>query len=192
MKEKPGIKPVQRGFWYKKSTRTAAVWMIEILIALILAAGISFGFGASVTIQESSMDPSLQAGDTVLIDRVIYSVSGIRRGDLIAYKKSGQTDASVHVKRVIGLPGETITIKDGLILINGNTYIEDKTLPSINNAGIAADGVTLGESEYFVLGDNRNSSEDSRFTDIGNIARTSVIGKVWFVSSPAADFGFAK
>ena len=136
------------------------------------------------------MDPTLQAGNRVMINRVSYTVGKIKRGDLIAYTNSDSTDASVHVKRVIGLPGEKIQIRDGLILIDGQTYIEERAFPSMNSGGLAENGVTLGNEEYFVLGDNRNNSEDSRFTDVGNIPARAVMGKVWLIVSPLSSFGF--
>lgn len=157
---------------------------------LALSAVFSYIFCSSVTVLESSMDPTLQAGNRVMINRVSYTVGKIKRGDLIAYTNSDSTDASVHVKRVIGLPGEKIQIRDGLILIDGQTYIEERAFPSMNSGGLAENGVTLGNEEYFVLGDNRNNSEDSRFTDVGNIPARAVMGKVWLIVSPLSSFGF--
>jgi signal peptidase I len=163
---------------------------VEIVIVLALSAVFSYIFCSSVTVLESSMDPTLQAGNRVMINRVSYTVGKIKRGDLIAYTNSDSTDASVHVKIVIGLPGEKIQIRDGLILIDGQTYIEERAFPSMNSGGLAENGVTLGNEEYFVLGDNRNNSEDSRFTDVGNIPARAVMGKVWLIVSPLSSFGF--
>ena len=92
--------------------------------------------------------------------------------------------------RVIGLPGETVQISNGAVLINGEVYNENKNFPEISNAGLASDGVSLESGEYFVLGDNRNNSEDSRYGDIGNINKKYIVGKVWFVISPKDKFGF--
>lgn len=138
------------------------------------------------------MDPTLAAGDTLLIDRTTYIFSAPQRGDIIAFKLSDDKKASTHIKRVIGLPGETIQIKDGQILIDGETYQEQKNFPSIQNAGLAEEEITLGKGEYFVLGDNRNNSEDSRFVDVGNVKKNNIIGKLWFVISPKDAFGFLK
>ena len=116
------------------------VWVIEIVITLALSAVFAFAFCSSVTIQESSMDPTFQAGNKVLINRTSYVIGRVKRGDLIAYSNSERTDASVHVKRVVGLPGETIQIRDGLILINGQTYIEDREVAAITFGGLAEEG----------------------------------------------------
>ena len=97
---------------------------------------------------------------------------------------------STHIKRIIGLPGETIQIKDGQILIDGETYQENGEFPGIENAGVAETKVALDSGEYFVLGDNRNNSEDSRYADMGNVKKRNIIGKVWFIASPWSRFGF--
>ncbi|MBR0378805.1 MAG: signal peptidase I [Lachnospiraceae bacterium] len=190
VREKEPVKPVRRSLWYSTKTRNITTWIVEIVIVLALSAVFSYIFCSSVTVLESSMDPTLQAGNRVMINRVSYTVGKIKRGDLIAYTNSDSTDASVHVKRVIGLPGEKIQIRDGLILIDGQTYIEERAFPSMNSGGLAENGVTLGNEEYFVLGDNRNNSEDSRFTDVGNIPARAVMGKVWLIVSPLSSFGF--
>ncbi len=166
--------------------------LLQLMVVLLLSAACAFVFFGSVMIQENSMNPTLESGDRVFVNRAAYLVTGVRRGDVIAYRSSNEIDAGIHVKRVIALPGETIQIKDGLILINGKTYIENKEFPNISKPGIAEDGVKLGSDQYFVLGDNRNNSEDSRFADVGNIAKSSVIGKVWFIGRPAKHAGFVR
>lgn len=176
--------PIKKSIWAAQKNRTVLRWIIEIGIALLLAFVCVSAFGQTITIQESSMNPTIQAGDKVLINKAAYMFGSIKRGDVIIYKSSDSADAAYHVKRVIGLPGEKVQIKDGLILINGTTYMEDVDLPSINEGGLAASGVTVGTNEYFVLGDNRNSSEDSRYADVGNISKDNIKGKVWFIHSP--------
>lgn len=166
--------------------------ILAIMFAIGLGVLLAFGFCKMFVIQEGSMDTTLSAGETVLINRFAYYMGEPKRGDIIAYKLNNDENASTHVKRIIGLPGETIQIKDGQILIDGETYQEQKNFPSIENPGIAEEGVTLGNDEYFVLGDNRNNSEDSRFVDVGNIKKSNVIGKLWFVVSPLDEFGFLK
>ncbi len=165
---------------------------IEIVAVILLSAICSWMFFGSYAMQEASMNPSIETGDRILVNRMAYSLSGVRRGDVIAYKSKDSADSSIHIKRVIGLPGETIQIKDGMILINGKTYMEGDDLPAITNPGTAKDEITIGEKTYFVLGDNRNGSEDSRFADVGNIHKDNIVGKAWFIASPADNRGFIR
>lgn len=181
-----------RDYMAASKLKTVLIWILEIIIVVSLGILLTIGFGKTTTIQEGSMDPTLAAGDTLLIDRTTYIFSAPKRGDIIAFKLSDDEKASTHIKRVIGLPGETIQIKDGQILIDGETYQEQKSFPSIQNAGLAEETITLGKGEYFVLGDNRNNSEDSRFVDVGNVKKSNIIGKLWFVISPKEEFGFLK
>ena len=177
--------PVKKKRIPRQKLYPVLVWIAEIAAALLLAYGVSRAFFTSVTLQENSMAPTIEAGDTVLINRLAFRTRKIRRGELIAYRNGDKLDSSIHVKRVIGLPGETVTIRDGLIQINGTTYMEAQEFPSINNAGMAGSGVTLGSNVYFVLGDNRNNSEDSRYADVGNIRSKDVVGRIWYRSAPA-------
>ena len=138
------------------------------------------------------MEPTLFAGDITLTNRFSYQVGEPARGDVVAFKLSDDEMASIHVKRVIGLPGETIQIVEGKILIDGEVYEEPMEFPVMENPGIAEDIVKLGSNEYFVLGDNRNSSEDSRFLDVGVIEKKEIIGKIWFVISPKDRIGLVE
>ncbi|MGN0256146.1 MAG: signal peptidase I [Chordicoccus sp.] len=170
--------------------RNRSVFIIETVIVLGIALIAAALFCSSYTVLDSSMSPTLEVGDRVLVNKVSYHFS-IHRGDLIAYVSSSSSDSSIHIKRVIGLPGETIQIRDGLILINGETYNEKEEFPAISKAGLAENSITLGSGEYFVLGDNRNNSEDSRFANVGNIKSSQIRGKVWFIAAPAGRIGFA-
>ena len=93
---------------------------------------------------------------------------------------------------MIGLPGETVQVKDGKIYINGKVYEENGAYQDMTDGGLANNAITLESEEYFVLGDNRNNSEDSRFSDIGNISKKYIVGKVWFTVSPKNKIGFIK
>ena len=145
--------PPKKSVWAKERYRAMIRFLIEIGIAVVLALLCAVFFEGSITVQESSMDPTIQAGDTVLINRLSYRFGSVHRGDLIAYRNEDARDTVYHIKRVIGLPGETVQIKDGLIMINGETYLESRELPNIIDPGIALNPVTLGTGEYFVLGD---------------------------------------
>ena len=123
---------------------------------------------------------------------VVKGLSSPQRGDMIVFRTSASDDAALHIRRVIGLPGETVQISGGRILINGEVYNEGKDFPMITNPGLAATAVTLESGEYFVLGDNRNNSEDSRYADIGMVRKRYIVGKIWFTCSPFEKLGFTK
>ena len=102
------------------------------------------------------------------------------------------SNAGYSIKRIVGLPGETVQIKDGSVYINDVETLEHIFAEDIEEAGIADEPVVLKGNEYFVLGDNHSSSDDSRMADIGNVKRREIYGKVWFVASFGSDFGFVK
>ena len=122
----------------------------------------------------------------------MYKIKSPKRGDVIVFKTSASDDAALHIRRVIGLPGETVQIKEGQIYINGNVYEENGAYQEIADGGLADSAITLESGEYFVLGDNRNNSEDSRFSDIGNISKKYIVGKIWFTVSPKSKIGFIR
>ena len=172
--------------------KTILIWVFQIAVVLACAVVVAIFFFQSVTMQEGSMEPTLAAGDRFFINRMAYKLGSPKRGDIIAFKTSTKAEASLHIKRVIGLPGETIQIKDGQILINGETYKEGRDLPSITNPGVAEEEIFLQAGEYFVLGDNRNNSDDSRYGDVGNIQKKNIEGGLWFVAGPFKKIGFLK
>ncbi len=177
----------------KKSViRNILLWTFEILVVILFAYVVVYFFGQSRTNVGQSMDVTLSGGDTVLLNVMAYQLGSPKRGDVISFKPNGSTTGHSSIKRIIGLPGETIQIKDGMIYIDGSVYLEKKNYPAITNPGIAADEVTLGEKQYFVLGDNRNNSEDSRFGDVGLVNSDYIEGKVWFVLSSQGHRGFLK
>ena len=169
--------------------RKVLIWVFEIVVTLIFAVLTSMMLFQSVTMQESSMEPTLAVGSQYFVNKLAYKTSSPKRGDIIVFRTNGSDDAALHVRRVIGLPGETIQIVNGRILINGEAYKEGKDFPSINNPGIAANAITLEAGEYFVLGDNRNNSEDSRYADIGKVNKKYITGKLWFQISPRKEIG---
>lgn len=165
------------------------IWVFEITVTLIFAVLTSMMLFQSVTMQESSMEPTLAVGSRYFVNKLAYKASSPKRGDIIVFRTNASDDAALHIRRVIGLPGETIQIVNGRILINGEPYKEGKDFPTINNPGMAANAITLEAGEYFVLGDNRNNSEDSRYGDIGRVNKKYITGKLWFQISPKKDIG---
>ena len=181
-----------RDYFLKSRIKKILFWITAAAAAVLLALAYSYYFCQNIVVQESSMEPTLSAGDTILIDRVSYAFGSPKRGDIIVFRTSDDPKASLHIKRVIGLPGETVQIRDGQIYIDGEVYVEKQGFPSINNPGMAAEPVALGKGEYFVLGDNRNNSEDSRYVDIGVIESSRIVGKLWMVTAPFEKFGLLR
>ena len=167
-------------------------WVFEIVVTLVLAAMVGIMLFQTVTMQESSMEPTIAVGDRFFINRVVYKFSSPKRGDLIVFRTNASDDAALHIRRVIGLPGETIQISGGRILIDGEAYKEGKDFPMISNPGLVSSSITLESGEYFVLGDNRNNSEDSRYADIGMVKKRYIAGKIWFTCAPFEKMGFTK
>ena len=165
------------------------LWTFQILVVILFAYVLVYFFGQSRTNIGQSMDVTLSGGDTVLMDTLIYQVGSPKRGDVIAFKPNGSGTGHSSIKRVIGLPGETVQIHDGNIYINGKQLKEDYGRETIRNSGLASEAVTLGEDEYFVLGDNRNNSADSREPSVGNIQKKDILGRAWLRIWPFDQFG---
>ena len=172
--------------------RAVSRWCIEITAVCILAFVLVFYFGQRVSIAGDSMRPELKNGDVVLVNRLIYNAVMPKRGDVIAFKPNGTENAHYYIKRIVGLPGETVQIKDGSVYINGKEQKSDIFAPEIEKPGVAAEEITLGENEYFVLGDQPSGSNDSRMAEIGNVKRSEIYGEVWFNTSVGSEFGFVK
>ena len=167
-------------------------WIIEIAIVLMMAFVLVYFIGMRTSVVGQSMSETLENGDQILVNRFMYKVIGPKANDVIVFLPNGNEKSHYYVKRVIGVPGDTVQIKNGRIYVNGTEFTEKVDVAAIEAAGLAADAVTLGDDEYFVLGDNRNNSEDSRYANIGNIKREYIIGKAWFVISTGDRFGFIK
>ena len=173
-------------------TRGIVKWVFEIIVTLVFAVLVAISAFQTVTLQESAMEPTYSVGQKFFVNRALYKIKSPKRGDVIVFKTSASDDAALHIRRVIGLPGETVQIKEGQININGNVYEENGAYQEIADGGLADSAITLESGEYFVLGDNRNNSEDSRFSDIGNISKKYIVGKIWFTVSPKSKIGFIR
>lgn len=154
--------------------------MIGTFIAIFLAFAITYFVGMRTSVIGDSMEPALYNAQEILINRFVYKLSSPKRGDVIVFLPNGNQKTHYYVKRVIALPGETVQIKDGKVYIDGELLEEDESFDKIVDAGIAENEIVLNENEYFVMGDNRNSSEDSRSGNIGPVGGDNVIGKAWF------------
>ncbi len=135
-------------------------------------------YGIQTTVVGNSMEPSLFNGQVLFLDRAVYAIFSPQYGDVVAFRPNGNTNAHFSVKRVLGVPGDTVEIKGGVFYRNGERQdglFDDQ----IADPGVAGDPVLLGEDEYFVMGDNCNSSEDSRSANLGNVKKEHIVGKAW-------------
>ncbi len=168
------------------------VWVFQIALVCFAAFVLVWYFGLRVSVIGDSMNPGLKNGDITLVNRLVYDVRKPRRGDIIAFKPNGNEGSHYYMKRVIGLPGETIECKEGIIFIDGEMLEEDYKTTAIEELGLLEEPITLKSDEFFVLGDDRQSSEDSRMANIGNVKRSEIAGKVWFVISPIKHLGIVR
>lgn len=163
------------------------------MIAVFLAFVIVFSVGMRTSVIGDSMEPVLSNGQEILMNRVIYRLSSPKRGDVVVFLPNGNQNSHYYVKRVVGLPGETIQIQEGNVYINGVLLEEDEEFSKMIDAGIAQNELELATDEFFVLGDNRNSSEDSRSGNIGAVKKDTIIGKAWFhMASEQESMGLIK
>lgn len=161
--------------------------VIEVILYLLCLAAVvylayaivRYGFVETTMVGES-MEETLKNDDELLVNKLIYKVTKPKRFDIIAYAQNSSEHRYLTIKRVVGLPGEKIRINDGNIYINGDLLSEDINVEPMNTGGLAEDELLLDDGEYFVLGDNRNNSQDSRFNTVGTIVKDDIIGKVWF------------
>lgn len=177
---------------YVRLLRAVLRWSFKIGIVCFCAFVFVWYFGQRVGTVGDSMNPVLENGDVVLVNRVIYNATTPKRGDIIVFRPKGNENTHYYIKRIVGLPGETVSIIENSVYINGKKLEEDYKTTNIDDVGVAAEEVKLGTDEYFVLGDDRENSEDSRDADVGNVKRSYIYGKAWFVVSPKENLGFVR
>ena len=175
-----------------RQTEIRAVF--EIILYFALVACITFLFiyfvGARTVVNGVSMQPTLSDGDNLIVDKLSYRFHDPDRFDIIVFP---QEDGRYFIKRIIGLPGENVRIdEDGFIYINGENLQESYGKEVMRDPGLAKDGIQLGADEYFVLGDNRNDSMDSRMAEVGPIVGERIIGRAWLRIYPFDQIGFLK
>ena len=158
------------------------VWIFQIAVVLLFAFVIVYYAGVQIRNIGDSMSPTLEADDVVLVNRLVYKVKAPKRGDLVVFKPNGNENSHFYIKRVAAEPGDTVQIKGGFLYVN-DELVTDLPIAAIANPGMAEDPLRVEDDCYFVIGDNPNSSEDSRYADIGNVNRKDIEGKPWFVIS---------
>ena len=167
--------------------------MIGTFVVVFLAVALTYFVGMRTSVIGDSMEPALSNGQEILINRFLYKLSSPKRGDVVVFLPNGNQNTHYYVKRIIGLPGETVQIINGKVYIDGELLEEDERFDKMIDPGIAGNEITLAGNEYFVLGDNRNSSEDSRSGNIGPIEKNTIIGKAWFhLKDTEGEIGFVE
>lgn len=166
-------------------------WIFGIALSVFLAAVVVVFLGKSTRVVGMSMEPTLENGQQIFIDRFLYILTSPKAGDVVAFLPNGNENSHYYVKRVVAVPGDKVRIADGTLYVNGqeSRWVTERIL----DAGIAENEIILGNKEYFCIGDNPNNSEDSRSANIGPVEEGDMIGKAWFhLRSGTEGIGFIK
>lgn len=184
-------------FYKKKKKLSAAVireiasWIFGMLVVIFIAFVTVYAVGMSVSMVGVSMEPGINNGQQVLINRYAYLLVQPKVGDVVAFLPNGNQNSHYYIKRVVAGPGDTVQIREGRLYVNELQVAE--VYDKMAEAGIAENPIVLGPDEYFVLGDNRNNSEDSRSANIGPVKGKDIVGEVWFrLGNDEDDMGFVK
>ncbi|MDD7389776.1 MAG: signal peptidase I [Lachnospiraceae bacterium] len=165
------------------SKESVKEWIIYILAVIIISFCIVTFVGQRTVVDGHSMNDTLQDKDNLIVDKLSYRFTDIDRFDIVVFKYH-EDPKTYFIKRVIGLPGETVQIIGDDIYIDGEILEEDYGKEPMESPGRASEPITLGEDEYFVLGDNRNDSRDSRDPSVGDVERDAIIGRALFRITP--------
>lgn len=161
-------------------------------VYIIMVAGFTYFIitfiGQRTKVSGDSMNPTLSNGDNLIVDKLSYRFRDPKRYDIIVFPYNRQKHI-YYIKRIIGLPGETLRIVDGKVYVDRKELKGDFGNEPIADPGIAVRGIKLGRDEYFVLGDNRNHSSDSRKADVGILKKGDLLGRAWVRIWPLSEFG---
>lgn len=176
----------------KKVLREILSTSLYLLVVLCITYLVIHFVGQRTQVSGSSMEPKLSNNDNLIVDKITYRFKDPERYDIIVFPFEYE-DNTYYIKRIIGLPGETVYIdKEGNIYIDGEVLEEAYGREIIREPGRAYEPIKLGDDEYFVMGDNRNNSTDSRDPSVGNIKKNRIIGRAWLRIWPFNKFGFIK
>ena len=176
----------------RKIIKELAGWLVYIVIVVIIAWGFVTFVAQRTQVSGASMETTLSDGDQLIVDKISYQFREPERFEIIVFPYQYEA-GTYYIKRIIGLPGENVRIdEDGFIYINGEKLQESYGKEVMLDPGLAKDGIQLGAAEYFVLGDNRNDSMDSRMAEVGPIAGERIIGRAWLRIYPFDQIGFLK
>jgi len=176
----------------KKTLKEILSTSLYLLVVLVLTFLVVTYIGQRTKVIGGSMEPMLSDGDNLIVDKISYRISDPERFDIIVFPFRYE-EKTYYIKRIIGLPGETVYIdEEGSIYINGEILDESYGKEAVKDPGRAYEPIVLGEDEYFVMGDNRNNSTDSRDPVVGNIHRDELIGKAWVRIWPLNKMGVIK
>ena len=168
--------------------------LLYLLVVLCITYVVVNFVGQRTKVEGDSMETTLSDGDNIIVDKITYRFNEPQRYDIIVFPFRYQEN-TYFIKRIVGLPGATIQIDlDGTIYVDGEVLKENygREIIQPEHVGIAIEPVTLGEDEYFVMGDNRNNSSDSRTEVVGNIQRDDIIGRAWLRIWPLSEIGILK
>ena len=172
----------------KEIIKELAGWLLYIVLIIAFTWFVVTFVGQRTEVSGSSMETTLSDKDQLIVDKMTYRFRDPKRYDIVVFPYQYQ-DNTYYIKRIIGLPGETVQILSGMVYIDGMRLDEHNGNEIMENPGIAEEPLTLGEDEYFVLGDNRNNSSDSRASDVGLIHRKDLIGRAWIRVWPLSQIG---
>lgn len=164
-------------------------WVKEIVIVLLVVYFITTFVVQNTMVIGESMEPTLQDGNAILVNKFIYRFADPARFDIIVFPYRGNPSKN-YIKRIIGLPGDAVNIKNNTVYINGQALEEDYINEPMQHRGNVDFPITIPEGQYFVMGDNRNNSSDSRYQDVGLIPKADIMGKASLRIWPVNELGF--
>lgn len=189
-KEQAGEIDIQEEDVEESFLKIVVIRFVEVVFCIALAFGISAGFnkfiGTHTMVEGTSMEAALQDGDYLLVDKLSYQFSEPKRFDIIIFPYG---EGTYYIKRIIGMPGEKVRIAEGKIYINGQELEDTHGLEAMLDGGLAEEELQIGEKEYFVLGDNRNHSTDSRSQNVGMIQKDKIVGRAFYRFYPFNNMG---